>query len=599
MRRVAIIQARMGSSRLPGKVLMPLAGKPVLWHIVYRLRKCCCLDEIVIATSVALADDAIADFGAGQGVPVIRGPEDNVLERYLLTARQLQADVIVRVTGDAPLVDPSSIDYLLECMLEKEADYCVGESSAPLIHEGFDPFTWRALEKLAREAGGDPVAREHVTAYFKLHPDFVRVARVPFGPEHQFTGARLSVDTPADLRFLAEVYNRLAVPAGDADILKVVKLLRREPGLLAINSHVNQKQVGKESLRVLFRCDGSREIGLGHVSRCLALADELRETFGCGVRFAMVSGPAGSDMVRRAGYPVLEWQGGSQSTWLTDVVYGYKPHALIIDERFWTTRSAVEEWRQGGVVTVVIDDSGEKRLAADLVFYPPVPQLKDLKWTGFTGRLYTGWDWLILRREFTEDRHHVPGEYPRVLVTMGGSDPAGMTLKALAALDRLELDFQTDVVLGPGFGHDKPLEAFVAAARRRYVLHRDVRNMGVLMAQADLAVASYGVTAFELAAMGVPAIHLCLTEDHVLSASALADTGAVVSMGHHTIVTPESLAERVFSLLTDKDGLERMSQKGRALIDGCGAVRIAQCVVNEMENNLARIHLDSPVVSSW
>src|SRR5206468_1454321 len=108
---VAVVQARMGSSRLPGKVLEPVAGKPMLWHILHRLGQCGSVDQVAVATSTDQRDDAIEKFCAGEGVICVRGPLQNVLERYRLAAVRTGAQTLLRVTGDAPLIDPGIIDY--------------------------------------------------------------------------------------------------------------------------------------------------------------------------------------------------------------------------------------------------------------------------------------------------------------------------------------------------------------------------------------------------------------------------------------------------------------------------------------------------------
>ncbi len=182
-RVVAIVQARMGSTRLPGKVLRPIAGKPLLWHVVHRLRRCRTVDAIVIATSTNPRDDAILNFCRDERIDAIRGPEDNVLARFALAAERSNADVIVRVSADAPLLDAAFIDHLVEELIAKDGDYVLIEPGTLCAHDGVDPFSRRALDKLMREAAQDPVAREHVTGYFKLHPDFVRIVHAaPFAP---------------------------------------------------------------------------------------------------------------------------------------------------------------------------------------------------------------------------------------------------------------------------------------------------------------------------------------------------------------------------------------------------------------------------------
>lgn len=573
---MAIIQARLGSSRLPGKVLMPLAGRPVLWHIIHRLRRCRTLDSIAVATSTNKADDPVEAFALSELVECVRGPEDNVLARYALAAEQTQADIVVRVTGDAPLVDPAMLDELVRTLVLRGADYSTGEPGVPCIHEGFCAFTRRALDKLVRLAGNDPVAREHVTAYFKEHPGFVPIAYVTVDAEYQLGGCRISVDTPADLRFIEEVYAWLGVPAGDADVRDVVRLLRAEPGLLRINAHVRQKGASEVSRLVVFRCDADRELGLGHVYRCLALADELRDRHACGVRFAMVRGTGGADLIRRAGYGVEEKPGeASEASWMDDMMGRLRPDAVVLDVRSGLRRESVEAWRAGGVVVVVVDDASERRLAADLVFYPPVPQVERLDWTGFGGQVYAGWEWVLLRSQFAAGAPRVRHERPAVLVTMGGSDPRGLTLKALAALDTVDDDFRTVVVLGPEFVHMKALEGLVAGARRTFEVRRDVADMASVMRDTDLALASFGVTAYELAAVGVPAMHLCLTEDHAEACSVFAREGIAVCLGVYTSVTTEMVAQGATGLLLSRDRLANMGDRARDKVDGQGARRIA------------------------
>ena len=581
----AIIQARMGSSRFPGKVLKPLAGKPILWHIIHRLKKCRSVDVIAVATSINPKDNPIESFALKEGIKVVRGSEDNVLSRYYLAAQELGARIIIRVTGDAPLVDPELIDLLVKTLLQKEADYCALDPQISNIHEGFSPFTFYALEKLIKEAGDDPVAMEHVTAYFKKHPDFVKGTFAPIDPDYQLKGARISVDTPADFRFLEEVYARLHIPAGEADVRDVVKLLRSEPNILNINAHVHQKGMDEQTRRVLFRCDGSPRLGLGHIYRCLALADELRESHGWGVTFAMAEGPVGVELVTRADYPVEEKQGLQEDFWLDEVIQRLHPDVLVLDIRSGLNRGSVQKWRRNGALIVTLDDPSERRLAADLAFYPPMPQVQSMNWSGFTGRRYSGWKWIVLRRQFAQKPERDPNKRPVVLITMGGSDPAGMTLKVVKALDLLNEDFETVVMLGPGFSYHEALKELLTGARRKFDIREKAEELPGLMAEAGLAVASLGVTAYELAAMGVPAIYLCLTEDHAESASTLVEAGMGISLGLFSNVTEKVLAEAVRSLLNDVPGRLRMAHQAIEQMDGKGTGRIAQIVAARIKNS--------------
>ncbi|MGZ5937789.1 MAG: cytidylyltransferase domain-containing protein, partial [Rhizomicrobium sp.] len=227
LRIVAIVQARMGSTRLPGKVLRPIAGQPLLWHIVHRLQKSRLIETIVVATTTNPLDDAIVEFGRKQGVTVIRGPEDDVLARFALAAEATDADIIVRVSSDAPFVDPGFIDHLVSAMIAQDAGYVLMQDGAETAHEGVDPMSRHALDKLMMDAHDDPVAREHVTGYFKLHPDFVTVARAPAYPPLARKGGRLTIDTPDDLAFIEAVHARLEAKAGEASLSDLLLLLER------------------------------------------------------------------------------------------------------------------------------------------------------------------------------------------------------------------------------------------------------------------------------------------------------------------------------------------------------------------------------------
>src|SRR5258708_36179112 len=123
IRVVAVIQARMGSTRLPGKVLKPIAGKPLLWHIVHRLKACRLLEDVAVTTSINPADEAIVEWCNSQGVTVVRGAEDDVLARPARAAEKLDADVIVRVPSDAPFIDAGFVDQLVAALSEQKADY--------------------------------------------------------------------------------------------------------------------------------------------------------------------------------------------------------------------------------------------------------------------------------------------------------------------------------------------------------------------------------------------------------------------------------------------------------------------------------------------
>lgn len=583
----AIIQARMGSSRLPGKMLRPLAGRPLLWHVVHRLRRARSVDVLCIATSTEPADDAIARFAAEQGVRVVRGPEDDVLGRFQLAAEVTGADIVVRVTGDAPLVDPALVDRLVAALSASGAEFATVRADVACIHEGVDPLSRAALERLVREAGNDPVAREHVTGYIKLHPERFTIAHIELPPEEQFAGARLSVDTPADLAFIETIHRRLSVRAGEVAIPDLVRLLRAAPELLAINAHVRQKRPEEGSGTVLMRCDGGGALGLGHITRCLALAEQLRDRQGLGVTFAIQEEPVATTRVAASGFRVTSPERGEgEAAWIDRLIAQTGARALVLDVRTDLSPTDVARWRDAGIATLLIDDASPRRLAAHLAVYPPVPQVRDLDWFCYRGELLCGWEWVPMAPlPPAAPRRQGPA---RVLVTMGASDPAGLMLPAVRALGRSGVAAEVTVVIGPSVVDADRLKQDLQESGCPVTLVEHCTDLKPLMADADLAVVAFGVTAYELAAMGVPAIHLCPTTDHARSASAFARAGMAVNLGVFESGTDKALADAVRGLLGDAAARQRMTTAGRSRLDGRGAMRLAALVGARLKREAVR-----------
>lgn len=240
MKRSVIIQARMSSSRLPGKVLLPLAGKPALEHVVSRVQAARRVDQVVIATSSLEADNPIEDFCGRQKVFCVRGNETDVLGRYLLALREYPADLVVRITADCPLMDPFLIDSLLH---EAEGaagtvDYVSNTLPPRSIPHGLDVEVFRsdALERAGREAVL-PEEREHVTPYLYRHPELFHLKRADLPVD--ISRYRWTLDTPQDREFLEKVLGELKPEAFRwQDALAVAE---KHPEWVAINAAVAQK----------------------------------------------------------------------------------------------------------------------------------------------------------------------------------------------------------------------------------------------------------------------------------------------------------------------------------------------------------------------
>lgn len=240
MRVVAIIQARMGSSRLPGKVLKQLADRSVLGHVITRLSHSAKIDEIVIATTNCEQDYIITEEAGRYGVPFYRGDEQDVLSRYYHAAKQHQADVIIRVTSDCPLIDPDVCDDVFMAFLEHEADYAsnVLERSYP---RGLDTevFHMQGLTE-AYEQANSGFQKEHVTPYFYQNPDRFKLHSCRC--QADLSHFRWTLDTVEDWTLIQAIYNHLYEPGRCFSWTDVLQLMQRSPELQEMNAHIIQKQ---------------------------------------------------------------------------------------------------------------------------------------------------------------------------------------------------------------------------------------------------------------------------------------------------------------------------------------------------------------------
>ena len=273
-------------------------------------------------------------------------------------------------------------------------------------------------------------------------------------------------------------------------------------------------------MNILFRCDGSIKIGMGHVIRCLALADHLKENHGCKIHFAMRKSELGINRVKKS-YPVIEAneQSFDYVDWFFDCISQTQSKILIMDMRDGLTKEQLKLIKKKtGIKVVTIDDPEDKRLEADLAFYPPVPQLEKLNWDGFEGELYVGWEYVLLRKEFLKQYPKPKNSIPNILVSMGATDGKNMTEFVINSLDRIIEKFKVTIIVGSGYPYLKNLKKTLEEVHFEFELLQNPKDIAKIMSQSDFSIISFGQTAYELAALNIPTIYLCLTEDHVESA---------------------------------------------------------------------------------
>lgn len=238
MNIVAIVQARLGSTRLPNKVIAPLGNTPLIEFLITRLSKSHYVNKIVVATSTNPVNDPLVSLVEKMGYQVVRGSENDVLQRFIDAAHATDADVIVRITGDCPLVDPQLVDTLVQEFLRSPVDY-LSNTNPPTYPDGFDieVFSVKALET-AGQLATDSFDREHVTPFLRSHPDFSKQNHVA---PIDYSRFRLTVDEQRDLNVIRSIVNHFA-PSTDFTLSQILEAIDHNPSLVAGNLDIERNE---------------------------------------------------------------------------------------------------------------------------------------------------------------------------------------------------------------------------------------------------------------------------------------------------------------------------------------------------------------------
>ena len=242
----AIIQARMASTRLPGKVMKEVLGRPLLSYLIERVRCCKDIEDVILATTLNYEDDPIASFGSNQGVDVFRGSENNVLERYYKAATSFGARHIMRITADCPLIDPELLDILIEYYFVQKYDY-VSNAVNPTLPDGLDAeiFTFKALD-YAHKHAVLPSELEHVTPYIRNHPEVFKTGN--WTHHDDLSQLRWTVDEPEDFEFVRQVIEILYPVNRSFRMNDVLDIIHQRPDLAQINAHITRNEGFLKSL---------------------------------------------------------------------------------------------------------------------------------------------------------------------------------------------------------------------------------------------------------------------------------------------------------------------------------------------------------------
>ncbi len=604
---LVIVQARLSSSRLPGKVLLELAGRSLLGHLLTRVQRSTFAHRLLVATTTQPADERVAAEARRFGALVVRGSESDVLSRFASALAAHPAQVVVRLTADNPLLDPGELDRVIGEFLARrggpgEVDYATNhtlDGGRPPLGLDVEVCSAQALERAAREAS-EPGDREHVMPYLYRVPGRFRVLRTAY-PQPERLRHRLTVDTPEDLQLLRALFGALGP---DPSIAEVTRYLDGHPELAALNAGVVQRGAESEhALRcrrvagrwLLGRADASAATGYGHAVRIATLLEAWTELGG---RALFVGRGLQGSLAARLSAANVQLEAPEAATTQAELVAllerarAQPAAALAIDGYGFTPdyhRALAER-----LPLLALDDLAAQPAVADLIVNQNL---------GFAAarygalqpgqRVLAGAPYVLLRRGLRQllgarGSAAPGGERKVVAVALGGSDPLGKSEPLAAALLVALPEVEVSLIVGPGVPAERRQRLRELAARgARLQLVEDPPELGECLLRAELLLCAAGVTAWEALALGVPVVLLKVADNQRVVAEPLLAHGAALDAGWADEGAPARAAELSARLLASPSSREQLVSAGRGLIDGRGVWRVIDALLDLLDRKAA------------
>jgi UDP-2,4-diacetamido-2,4,6-trideoxy-beta-L-altropyranose hydrolase len=564
---------------------MPLAGRRVIDHVIARCRAITSVDDVVIATTILDADDAVADAARSAGAKVYRGDPNDVLLRYAEAAQAFSADIVLRVTSDCPLIDPEICDRVIRHRSATGADYA-SNNMPRLYPHGLDceVFTRGTLDTANRSADDD-YDREHVTPWIRRTPGITRASLI--GPGWPSMQHRWTLDFAEDYDFFAALFPLLPqgrIPS-TADVLTI---LADRPDIAKINAHrrVGGPQTKPPSSPVaVFRFEADAQTGLGHAMRCNALSTQLElDGWRCywavspdTAAFLDSLAPPDSCIIVDAVAPADQ---------IKSILLACGKCDLFVVDRYGASVALEAEMRKTPALTIALDDLADRTFAADIVVNPtPAINLSDYRGKIADGaRVLAGPDFAILRSQFLAHRQQTLNRVgtisrpERVLVAFGGTDPTDGTGLALDVLETSPVRW-IDVILGAKAPHLQALRHRITAMGDRVRLLVDVAEVAEVMGGVDLVIGAPGTGTWERACLGLPGLLVGIAENQRANAKSVVESGVGLLSGFLTTDSRDHVAARLRTdidrVLTNPDLFHAMQAAAAALCDGRGVMRLA------------------------
>ena len=554
MRVTAIIPARGGSDRVPYLNIKRLGDFPLLAHTIRAAKEARGIDRVIVSTD----DETVAGIARAHGaeVPFLRPPELSgdlsslmPVVRHAVTESEkgaLPPDVVLVLQATTPFRTAKSIEDAL-------ARIATGRFTAVVSVTSDLSLRWRAEDGLLRPLFDRAGRRDEQEPIYLENGAIVAIRRDVLDKDARF----------GDSVGFVVLDRREGFTVHDLEDFWMAERLLREP-------------------RILFRVDGSRVMGMGHVYRSLAVAEALREGSRAEISFLMSADHAeGIATVSKSGYPVRVFKSGGLEA-LLDSISDFAP-SVVINDLPLVEETYLRSLARLGALTINLVDTLDdlERVSRDAQFVISVMNEDRETPEGF----YGGPAFAILRRHF-QGRERVFRDKPvKILLTFGGADPQGLTLKVARALAPLTHDIEVISVAGPAFPHTRVFEALQRTLGKNLPLVSGLEvQIADLMLDADLVLCSGGMSVYEIAALGAPGVVLAQNAREDRRMREFSRFGTIEYLGLGVDVDETTILDAVRGLLADRGRRKSMSSKGQTLVDGFGAARAAEIVLEQVDS---------------
>lgn len=507
MRVIAVVGARLNSSRLPVKHLMLLAGQPMIKRIFERLSQCKALDTTVLATTKDDYNQPLLDWATSNQLPYLAydGDVNNLMGRVNAVVKSYHADIVVYICGDCPLIDPEFIDHAIKALSEPDAETVSCHPDVITVHEGMHFYTRNGWDKLFASSC-NAKELEHV-GYADKNQSILKHSYIKDVYNFSVMQQRISVDTPADYEFMSRIYDLWYSKHNKSSIVSlkwVQETLEKNDSLSTINAHVVQRLPGEDYIKISLYCHVSPTIGIGHLKRCALIGDYLQECFGfgtviniCGKKENISWLSTNTVWHENEGSLLISMQVDKNQLWVLD----FHPDYIACNALVNICQHAKEI---NNTAIIALDKLSILLPVVDKLFIPSF-------FSAVKGeKVDSGWKNYLIKPNFESLKKK------RILVLTGGSDALKYGDFLPVDLDKnISQDWAIDWIQGP-YSQDPN----IPLVSSRFHVHKSPKNLEEMLRDSEVIITCYGLSLFEALAAGaltilLPVKNLCSIDELV------------------------------------------------------------------------------------